>query len=378
MPIRKRTSKKAKNGIVYEVYFIYKENGITKRYSKSGFATKKEAKEHETLMQAEVNKKGKIVKVIHITFTQLYNEFMECGIDEYQYNTVISTKNMYNTFLKKDIGNILIEEFDYQFFQRYFNSLRNQGISTNRNIRKAINRVLNYAIKMGYINNNPLNLVTVKGIDTGRDNSKILSSKDFSILVNSLKTKESFKWKAYATAIAIGYYTGLRISEVFALEKSDIDFIGGYIDVNKKLNYKGLKKEAFYSSHVMKSKKSKAIIPLAEPLKEILLEWYQINPYEKVICDINGMFVNPNTFSQDVKKIAKEHDIDFHFHMLRHTFATTLVTSNVDLKTAQELMRHTNIDTTMSIYTHINNEHKKHVINDIFRKDCVENVSKTN
>lgn len=58
MPIRKRTSKKAKNGIVYEVYFTYKENGITMRYSKSGFATKKEAKDHEALKKLKFKRQG--------------------------------------------------------------------------------------------------------------------------------------------------------------------------------------------------------------------------------------------------------------------------------------------------------------------------------
>ena len=43
MTIRERESKK--HGKVYEVYFNYKEDGVTRRYSKSGFFTKKEAKE---------------------------------------------------------------------------------------------------------------------------------------------------------------------------------------------------------------------------------------------------------------------------------------------------------------------------------------------
>lgn len=47
--------------------------------------------------------------------------------------------------------------------------------------------------------------------------------------------------------------------------------------------------------------------------------------------------------------------------------------NGVDLKTAQELMRHSNIDTTMSIYTHVNNEHKKQVVNCIFDIKNVEN-----
>ena len=63
MSIRKRTSKKAKNGYVYEVYFPYKINGIIERYSKSGFKTKKEAQEHEALMLAELKENGSIKTV---------------------------------------------------------------------------------------------------------------------------------------------------------------------------------------------------------------------------------------------------------------------------------------------------------------------------
>ena len=69
MSIRKRTSKKAKNGYVYEVYFNYKENGITQRYSKSGFSTKKEAQEHEAIKKAELKETGKLQKEIKKTVT---------------------------------------------------------------------------------------------------------------------------------------------------------------------------------------------------------------------------------------------------------------------------------------------------------------------
>lgn len=44
--------------------------------------------------------------------------------------------------------------------------------------------------------------------------------------------------------------------------------------------------------------------------------------------------------------------------MLRHTLATNLLRNNIDLKTIQELMRHSNINTTISIYTHYHDEQK--------------------
>jgi len=197
-------------------------------------------------------------------------------------------------------------------------------------------------------------------------------------LCNALEEFNDFKYKAYALAIQIGYYTGLRISEVLALNKDDINFEHNEIYVNKKLIYKGLRKNEYYALTQMKSKKSKAILPLTKPLKRILIEWFQANPYEKICCDIEGYYLNPNVFSSIVKKVSKKMGIDFNFHMLRHTFATNLVTNDVDLKTAQDLMRHSSVNTTMSIYTHIKDEHKLDVINNVFNIKSVEKVSKMN
>ena len=53
---------------------------------------------------------------------------------------------------------------------------------------------------------------------------------------------------------------------------------------------------------------------------------------------------------------------------MRKLFVMKLVLGNVDIKTTQELMRHSNFNTTMSLYTHINDEHKQEVINQIFAK----------
>ena len=52
--------------------------------------------------------------------------------------------------------------------------------------------------------------------------------------------------------------------------------------------------------------------------------------------------------------------------MLRHTLATNLLRNNIDLKTIQELMRHSNINTTISIYTHYHDEQKRKSLNSIF------------
>lgn len=374
MNIRKRKSKKSKNGYVYEVYFNYQEHGITKRYSKSGFLTKKEATDHIALKKAELRETSVIKKEIKKTFEDVYNEFLEVGAEQYQPNTIYNTKKYY-MYCKDDLSSIPIIDFDYQLLQKYFNNRKDIGLETNKGVKKTINRVLNYAIKVGYIKSNPLNLVTVKGIENHRNHDEVLEYEDFQRLTNTLDNLNDFKRSAYSIAIKIGYYTGLRISEVLALEKEDFLLNENMIKVDKKLIHRGLKKKDFYVINQMKSKNSKAIIPLPTVLKEELIKWFKINPYNKIICDIEGFYLNPCTLSSDVNRVAQKLNISFHFHMLRHTFATTLVTNNVDLKTAQELMRHSKIDTTMSIYTHISDQHKIDTVNSIFNMKCGENVA---
>jgi site-specific recombinase XerD len=53
---------------------------------------------------------------------------------------------------------------------------------------------------------------------------------------------------------------------------------------------------------------------------------------------------------------------DFHFHDLRHTFASRLVMAGVDLRTVQELMGHKTISMTLR-YSHLSPDHKKSATN---------------
>ena len=46
-------------------------------------------------------------------------------------------------------------------------------------------------------------------------------------------------------------------------------------------------------------------------------------------------------------------------HQLRHTFATLLYLSGVDILNAKEQMGHADIKTTLEIYTHLDSEHKR-------------------
>ncbi len=58
-------------------------------------------------------------------------------------------------------------------------------------------------------------------------------------------------------------------------------------------------------------------------------------------------------------------------HILRHTFATMLYLSGVDIMTAKEQLGHADIQTTLNIYTHLDSTYKEKKIQklDVFLKE---------
>lgn len=376
MSIRKRNSRKAKKGFVYEVYFNYTNiYGIPSRYSKSGFITKKQAEDHETEKKNELLNYGIIKKEVKLTLDEVYKEFIEVNAKLYQDNTIINSIKDFK-YVSKELGAYPIVNINYGILQVFFNNRSDKGIETNKNIRKALKRVIVYAIQSGYIDSDPLAYVKITGVENKRE-KKALDLDDFDKIIKILESKNTFRTQSYIIAMKLGYYCGLRVSEVCALEKSDFDLINRLVSINKKLVYYNKKVTDFKVVSDMKSKGSKATIPLPQPLINDLQSWFSINPYDIVICSEEGSYINPAVMYRFVRKIAKRVGIDYNFHMLRHTYATNLVMNNANIKTAQELMRHSSADTTLSVYTHASIEQKIETIDKIFNSQSVEKVSKT-
>lgn len=375
MSIIKVPSKKAKKGYTYKVTFKYKENDITRTYSKSGFIVKKDAQEHESMVKAQINQDGYLKKVCNDSLNKVFNDWLKVDSGLYALNTINLYKRIYNKYIYSTIGKEKIISLKYKDIQAFINE---SDVSYDNcvAIKKVLNNVFKYAIKNEYIETNPIAYIEITKIKEKKEINNYLSLEEYNMIIEKLN-HGSFYARALSIAISIGYHTGLRISEIFALNKSDIDFINDTITVNKQLLEREGKNKDLKIKTKLKTSSSNSVLPLVLTLKEILIEWFDINPYEKVVCNEDGYYLNPVSAQARVKKIASDLGIQgFHFHMLRHTLITNLYKSGVDVKTTQELARHSNINTTLNVYTHLEENSKKDTLNNVFEQIYSKNTPK--
>ena len=376
MSIREREGKK---GITYQVYFPYKnELGISCIYRKGGFNTKKEAKAHETLLKAQIAKYGYLAQDCELTLNNVFNDYFETFKKrKVSKATIQHYENIYKNHIKQALGHYKIMKLKYPTLQKYFNECSNLSKGLQENIKKVLNNVFKYACKCCYIENNPVSLVDLTGIEP-TEKKKTITFQELEKIIETTENRncnDSFRNDSIVISLYIGYYSGLRLCETLALEKSDFDFINNEIHITKQLDCVGKQTKVLKTTNKLKTNSSNAVIPLAEPLKEILVKWFNKNPYNHVICDIEGNYIHDSFIKTTLKQISKKTNIYFHFHMLRHTFISNLANNGVEPQIAKELARHSNITTTMNIYTHVNEDRQKQAINNVFGSKSVKKVS---
>lgn len=171
-----------------------------------------------------------------------------------------------------------------------------------------------------------------KNIEYPRSERKLPKIIEKNFLLDKISKIENIKHK---TIISLTYSTGMRVSEVCNLKIKDIDFNRMIIYIR---NAKGNKDR---------------IVPLSLKMYDLIYEYIKnYNPNEYLF---NGQFdlkYSHRSCNEIVKKyIGKE----YHFHLLRHSNATTLLENNTDIRLIQKLLGHKKVETT-EIYTHVSTE----------------------
>lgn len=144
------------------------------------------------------------------------------------------------------------------------------------------------------------------------------------------------------------FASGLRASEVVNLTFNQVDFDNRIIKVSGKGN-------------------KDRLVPFTNSAKEAMLNY--INGLRKDLLKEDTKYIFLNSQGNKMTVRGLEYILDeieaktglygkIHPHMLRHSFATKMLNRGADLRTIQELLGHSSIETT-SIYTHVAYENMK-------------------
>jgi len=148
--------------------------------------------------------------------------------------------------------------------------------------------------------------------------------------------------------------TGLRRSELIALTWRDVDFDRLQLDVNKSC-VRG-------KIGGTKTKASARPVPIHRIVASVLKDWKLATPYRGIddflfpsIRENGTRPVWPDMILQRIIRPAAERagitGKRIGWHTFRHSLGTTLRALGVDVKVAQELLRHANVSVTLDLYT---------------------------
>ena len=156
-------------------------------------------------------------------------------------------------------------------------------------------------------------------------------------------------------------YTGMRKSELLALSRNDIDFRKGVITVSKTLV--SSKKKEDVLQELPKTDAGLRMIPISAQLMPVLKAYTSSKLGILFEAQQGGYYSSSGFFKYwkaICKKIATETGEpvaeDFTPHLFRHTYASDLYRAGVDVKSAQYLVGHSDIKTTLDTYTHFEGE----------------------
>lgn len=212
---------------------------------------------------------------------------------------------------------------------------------TLRDIKHTARQIFQYAIDLRLIDYNPAGSVKIPR-NAPKKTRRALTTDEINAITNTPHKLQ--------IAAMIQLYGGLRRGEVIPLKWDDIDIEKATISVNKAVDLS-------QNTPVIKSTKTVSGNRIVH-IPSILCSYLQS------IEDKTGLVIGDDLYSatkwrKQWDKYTNEIGIPgVTSHMLRHTACTMMIEAGIDPSTVKKQMGHSNVKTTLEVYTHITEEHQ--------------------
>ncbi len=230
----------------------------------------------------------------------------------------------------------------------WIRSLRAKGYAPHsvHNWWAPLHLVLGYAVRHGVLSANPADrLTSAERPKPGASRRRFLSKVEIAQLLGACPER-------YRVAIACALFSGLRLSELLGLTWGDIDFAQKVIRVRHQLGRKGqrlpLKTPAARRDVILMTQ-------LASELRKLRLTSRFSSDSDLVFCSSNGATIgHRNVTARGLEKAAQRGGLSgVTFHVLRHTFASVLISQGRDPVFVSRQLGHANAAITLKVYAHL-------------------------
>ena len=265
-------------------------------------------------------------------------------------NTIIGYKNAHARIpyeilrmKARDVSTYVLDDFVVAMTGKY-------SSKTIKNTISFIKAAYSWAIKTGMLEKNPCLNVTMPKKEQ-KEISTLAPEQMHKLL--HLLSKERLDFRV---GYELALMCGLRRGEILGLKEEDINIPFRSVSVNKTRYYlQG--KEYVQETKTVRSHRTLALPETLTKDIAALIELHHSQRFNKcdyLIQDGFGQPLNPSTFSNRIIQIEKASGMDHvSAHGLRHTFATMLNAAHVDLAQISAELGHSNLSTTLNVYTHV-------------------------
>lgn len=342
--------KRSKNYIVYLEYFD-KETNKRKQKNMGSYPLKRDANKRLNEVKEEIYKEELL-----LPNEIILQDFLLDFLEKYKMNLSITTYNCYMRICKKYIipllGDIKLCDIRPIHIQNYVDDLLD--LLTPQTIKVHLN-ILNLALKRAYrlklIKENVVQFVEVP--KNKKYKNEIYNAEDMKKLLE--KSRET----SLELPIILASGLGLRISEILGLTWNNIDFNDFTITIDKiTVRDKGqvILKEPKTESSIRTISAPKEIILILKQLKKDRLAAKlrgEKSHRELIFYDKNLNPVAQDVLSKKFRYFLQENNLKhIRFHDLRHSHVTMLIDAKVPIKVISERVGHSNVNTTLNIYSH--------------------------
>lgn len=257
--------------------------------------------------------------------------------------------NQFQEFFKSTEKELDFAKVDADLIRQWMVSLMERGYTATSVNRKlsSLRTFYRFLLIRGVVKIDPLRKVLPP--KKKKPLPSFLKESEMDRLLDDTDFGKGFKGCRDKMIIEMFYATGMRLSELIGLDDKDIDFFSSQIKVTGKRN-------------------KQRLIPFGDELREAMLAYIKVRNEVQLVSS-GAFFVRENgerilkgmVYNLVKRNLTKVASLKKRSpHVLRHTFATTMLNHNAELEVVKELLGHSSLATT-EVYTHATFEELKKV-----------------